>query len=739
MRQALLTFLCLWILLPAACSLFPEETSVPPAGRPAPASPSLPGIDSLLMYGGHGRARRMLLNGLDRGEIGLPDALVRLVGIYHCQGREDRALRLLDSLDAAGYGPLNGWKISLLDMARRSEEALAMAGDGRPLLRLWLMRDLPDSLQMQGTIVLPPPKGVVERMVRAEATPPGGLSSRQLEVAAADAAVLPMLCQRVLLELEKLLYVEGDLWERSFAATGAETAEARLLLARRLAAVDAGRERLEGLLDAGGEAAAVAAEELVLRWPGLYGASWRVADILCGSERRDRAAEMAGGRGARREFMVGLRMALLRADGEYSRLLALCDSVLSAGDAADSLMARAMLHRARAHRARRESGAAYSAYTELALAFPGHPTAREAAYLAGKYFDSEQDWPRAADAYVASLRSEGVWEGDSRAHWRGGFCLYMSGRGAAGDSVWRLGIERYPRSYWRDEMLFWRARYAARNGRHSSSRQLLEQAAGEHPWEFYGMLARRRMDLPEPPPPSPLRTPVAGTPEGALVVEMMESGYGAALPSMLTDGDTGDPMVRARLLSLLGETRAAMTLMRRIDTGLREDGQGMLPEGMLPFYFPDPYGSLARQVAAGLSLSPSVLQGIMREESYFDRWVVSWAGARGLIQLMPGTAGDVARWYGLPRLSEEEFYVPENSVRYGALYINRQHESFEGVEPLYLAAYNAGPGNARRWIDMHGWDPGDPELYIEQITYRETRMYVKKVLRSAWIYEGRQP
>jgi soluble lytic murein transglycosylase len=288
-------------------------------------------------------------------------------------------------------------------------------------------------------------------------------------------------------------------------------------------------------------------------------------------------------------------------------------------------------------------------------------------------------------------------------------------------------------------MLFWRARYAARNGRASESRELLEQVAREHPWEFYGLLAGRRLGLPAQGHGRPLETSVTATPEGRLAVELMESGYGAALPSMLRDGATGDEMVRARLLSLLGETRAAMTLMRRIDTGLRDSGRGMLPEGMLPFYFPDPYGDLARLTASGLSLTPQVLQGIMREESYFDRWVVSWAGARGLIQLMPGTAGDVARWYGLPRLSEEEFYVPENSIRYGALYINRQYESFQGQEPLYLAAYNAGPGNAGRWIDMHGWDPGDPELYIEQITYRETRMYVKKVMRSAWIYEGRQP
>jgi soluble lytic murein transglycosylase len=163
----------------------------------------------------------------------------------------------------------------------------------------------------------------------------------------------------------------------------------------------------------------------------------------------------------------------------------------------------------------------------------------------------------------------------------------------------------------------------------------------------------------------------------------------------------------------------------------------MLPDTLLFLYFPSPYRALADAATDTLMLESHVLQGIMREESYFDRWVVSGAGARGVVQLMPATAYDVARWYGLPFLEEQDFFDPCASVPYGAIYIDRQYRDFQGQQPLFLAAYNAGPGNATRWVGMHGYDPEDPELYIEQITYRETRIYVKKVLRSAWIYERR--
>jgi soluble lytic murein transglycosylase len=150
-----------------------------------------------------------------------------------------------------------------------------------------------------------------------------------------------------------------------------------------------------------------------------------------------------------------------------------------------------------------------------------------------------------------------------------------------------------------------------------------------------------------------------------------------------------------------------------------------------------PYRELILTESADLEVPASALTGVIREESYFNRFVTSVAGARGLIQLMPGTAFDVARWYGLPQLTGEQFHDPYSSVRYGMIYIDRQYRSFGGEYPLFLAAYNAGPGNASRWRDGHGYTSSDPELFIEQITYRETRIYVKKVLRSNWLYDGR--
>ena len=368
-------------------------------------------------------------------------------------------------------------------------------------------------------------------------------------------------------------------------------------------------------------------------------------------------------------------------------------------------------------------------------------TAREAAYLSGKYYDSEQLWEAAARAYHASLRCSGAWDGDERGYWRGGFSYYMSGEPSRADSIWYEGASLFPGGYWEDEMLFWRARTHSEGGDDDGSRRLLAEVADGHPWEFYGMLAGMRLGLQEPafdwmPPAVPLgESDEEETIQAA--VKMVSQGYGSLAVEVLMD--RADPLdgTRAYYLAVLGEYGPCLTTLRLLDTDLRELEGRILDSRWLPLYFPLPYRELILAESADLEVPSAALTGVIREESYFSRFVTSVAGARGLIQLMPGTAYDVARWYGLPQLTGDQFHDPYSSVRYGMIYIDRQYRSFGGEYPLFLAAYNAGPGNASRWRDGHGYASSDPELFIEQITYRETRIYVKKVLRSNWLYDGR--
>jgi soluble lytic murein transglycosylase len=141
----------------------------------------------------------------------------------------------------------------------------------------------------------------------------------------------------------------------------------------------------------------------------------------------------------------------------------------------------------------------------------------------------------------------------------------------------------------------------------------------------------------------------------------------------------------------------------------------------------------------------TMIHAIARQESQFDRKIVSRAGARGLMQLMPGTARETAGFIGIsynPSMLDD----PEYNIRLGSWYFGRLMDRYQGSYPLAVAAYNAGAGNVNKWLAANG-DPrvtGDILGWIEAIPFTETRGYVQRVLENAVVYDllhpkGNQP
>jgi soluble lytic murein transglycosylase len=136
------------------------------------------------------------------------------------------------------------------------------------------------------------------------------------------------------------------------------------------------------------------------------------------------------------------------------------------------------------------------------------------------------------------------------------------------------------------------------------------------------------------------------------------------------------------------------------------------------------------------------IHAIARQESQFDRNAVSHAGARGLMQLMPGTAretsGKIALAYRPEALNSDITY----NIQLGSTYFQRMLSYYGGSYPLAVAAYNAGPGNVNKWLARNG-DPRNGGIdildWIEQIPIFETRNYVQRVLENAVMYDHLNP
>jgi soluble lytic murein transglycosylase len=130
-----------------------------------------------------------------------------------------------------------------------------------------------------------------------------------------------------------------------------------------------------------------------------------------------------------------------------------------------------------------------------------------------------------------------------------------------------------------------------------------------------------------------------------------------------------------------------------------------------------------------------LIYAIMREESRFETDAVSRAGAVGLMQLMPDTARRIARKNELGPDVGDRLDDPSVNVSIGTWYASDLLQQGDGSVAWMLAAYNAGPGAARRWLTP-GVSGNDAIVAVESIDYRETRGYVKRVVESANVYHA---
>ena len=136
--------------------------------------------------------------------------------------------------------------------------------------------------------------------------------------------------------------------------------------------------------------------------------------------------------------------------------------------------------------------------------------------------------------------------------------------------------------------------------------------------------------------------------------------------------------------------------------------------------------------------NPEVILAIIRQESEFDRKANSWAGARGMMQLMKPTAKLVAKQAKLPYSISGLTRDPEYNIKLGSYYFNSLIENYNGVYPFAIAAYNAGPNRVKTWRKVNG-DPSKGQLsyvnWIELIRFKETRNYVQRVLENINTYK----
>lgn len=283
---------------------------------------------------------------------------------------------------------------------------------------------------------------------------------------------------------------------------------------------------------------------------------------------------------------------------------------------------------------------------------------------------------------------------------------------------------------------YWAGRAALSAGRFPEANTYFQRAAA-YPELFYGQLALERLGRSVPPPPTAM--PQITT----TALQRAAFSSRRLVQAVRAINQYGDSQERSLFAQAL-----AQSVDTDLDRNLAVDFAQQIGRSDIPvwvarvarikgsaFYVRQAYPMLPASVSPELW---SLAHGITRQESSFDQYAVSYAGARGMMQLMTGTAREQAGKMGVGYDGSRLTSDPRYNVMLGSAYFQRMLNIWNGSVPLAVASYNAGSGNVGKWVRTYGDPRGQVDMlkWIEAIPYTETKGYVQRVIENSVVYDS---
>ncbi len=363
---------------------------------------------------------------------------------------------------------------------------------------------------------------------------------------------------------------------------------------------------------------------------------------------------------------------------------------------------------------------------ELTGGVPSSDIARLTHHVAASYLAEGMD----ADAYrmATSLPSPDR-DAEPLLDWDAGLAAYRLANYSDSASRFESLAQSGVASGWaRSAAAFWAARAHLQAGEPLRVVSLLTAAAREQP-TFYGMLAERLLGHESQ---SQFSEATLDSASFESIVQRAAAHRAVALWQIGETDYVQPEMLRAFASINTNEISAFAALAHRMDlpdlelrASETQAAHGVLLSGLFPMprYMPP----------GGYSVDPCLVLAFARTESRFEARAVSKAGARGVMQIMPGTAQHVDDSLS----ARGQLNNPAYSLGLGQKYLQELLDQVNGNLFQLAAAYNAGPGSLNHWIGAHPTIADDPLLFIESIPVPETRKYIKRVMTFYWMYARR--
>ncbi|MCP5058240.1 MAG: lytic transglycosylase domain-containing protein [bacterium] len=384
----------------------------------------------------------------------------------------------------------------------------------------------------------------------------------------------------------------------------------------------------------------------------------------------------------------------------------------------------------------------------LAVAKAAPPTlAARARFLAGTLLDDDEP-EEARSLFEQVAKHAPAAEQRNEARWRLAWAAYRGDRMADATRHLRVLADDTP-----DPLDALRARYWLARSQQATApeqaNQALTKLAREVPFTYYGGRAADQIgfDLPGLAPTvgqMPGRTPAGRLPavRRQRVEILVDAGLREsasleldALRERVRLRKQADRIAFAKLLTRAERYHDAERLI--LDYDLWQLAQGPDRGDDLAAWhlaWPRAFRTALEPAAVRHEVEPELVYAVMREESGYRPEILSTVGAQGLTQIMPETGERLAKELGREPLRPRELLLPATNLELGAYYLSRLLELSGGRLSAAIASYNAGPGAVGRWLKRDGGLSDD--VWVESIPYRQTRRYVKRVMRSVRVYRS---
>ena len=454
--------------------------------------------------------------------------------------------------------------------------------------------------------------------------------------------------------------------------------------------------------------------------------------------------------------------------GDLASALAHLEAYAAVGATAEGAPyeAEALYEKARLYDRAGQAENAIASYLEAAETHPRAEQAPSALWSAAVLVEGQGDAERAITLYRQLAADYPAYEEAAYALFRAGRLAWARGDEETAQATWQRLANQFPADEYGAAALVWLLKTLPPA---ETQPYVITATAPLSNVTYYGLRAQE-VALGAPPfsPPPALNLDADEASEsaaaeawlaswldvsgdgvaGRLAPELVESGWlrrgeklwrlglfaeGKRELEALRTAYAGDALASYQLALFFRDLGIYRSSILAAESVLRLSGQTVfqVPRLIGRLAYPVYYRELILPLAEEYGYDPLLQFALVRQESLYESFIASPVGAQGLSQVMPATGEDIARRLNWPNYSNEQLYRPHVGLAFGAFYLDEQLGFFDGNVYAALSAYNAGPGSAARWYAVA---PDDPDLYLETVDYRETRLYIKRIYTGYAIY-----